>query len=92
MKTYVSESVIEDFYRAIANNDNEFLFSVHLPHSDVYYVREAIYQDTGERYTLDYIEWAMLKEKMIPPDVCHNPKEKLSWDEYPKEKFVKERG
>lgn len=91
MRTFVSENIIEEFYRAIANNDNDFLFSVHLPHSSVHYVRESIHQATGVRYTLDYVEWAMLKEGMIEPSVCHNPSEKLSWDDYPHEKFANRR-
>lgn len=91
MKTYVNENVIEEFYRAIANNDNQFLLSVHIPHSDVFYVREAIYQNTGTRYTLDYVEWAMLKEGMLAPNLCHDSKKKLTWEEYPDEKLVKER-
>lgn len=91
MKTYVNDHVIEEFYKAIANNDNNFLFSVHIPHSDVFYLREHLHQTTGERYTLDYVEWAMLKEGMIEPSVCHKPSEKLSWDEYPHEKFANKR-
>jgi len=92
MKTYVNDNVLEEFYKAIANNDNQFLLSVHIPHSDVFYVREALYQKTGKRYTLDYVEWAMLKEGMITPDLCHNGKEKLSWDDYPSEKEIMDYG
>lgn len=86
MKTYTSDTVIEEFYRAAASNNNEFAMAVHIPLSDVFYVREALHQALGERYTLDYVEWAMLKEGMIEARHCHNPSEKLSWDEYPKEK------
>lgn len=89
MKTFVSDNVIEEFYRAIARNDNDFLFSVHLPHSTVFYVREALHQALGTRYTLDYIEWALMKEGMIRPQLCHNWQEKLTWDEYPYEKEAK---
>lgn len=89
MKTFISERILEEFYSAVARNDNNFLYSVHLPHSSVFYVREALFQKTGKRYTLDYIEWALIKEGMINPRLCHNWKEKISWDKYPLQKETK---
>jgi hypothetical protein len=91
LKTFVNESVIEEFYKAIAKNDNEFLFSVYIPHSDVFYVREHLFQKTGNWYTLDYVEWAMLKEGMLDPKLCHHVDEKLSWEDYPHEKLANRR-
>lgn len=88
MKTFVSDNVIEEFYAAVANNDNRFLYSVHLPHSTVFYVRKALEEALGKKYSLAYIEWALLKEGMIEPRWCHNPKEQLLWDEFPYEKEV----
>ena len=35
---------------------------VHIPKSDVFYVREVIYVRTGEWYTLDHVERAMYLE------------------------------
>lgn len=84
----LSENVIEEFYAAVARNDNEFVYSVHIPLSDVFYVREALHQATGKRYTLDYVEWAMLKEGHLQPRHCFNPKEKMLWDEYPFDREV----
>lgn len=84
----LSENVIEEFYAAVARNDNEFIYSVHIPLSDVFYVREALHQATGKRYTLDYVEWAMLKEGHIQPHHCFNAKEKMLWDEYPFDREV----
>jgi len=92
LKTFINDNVIEEFYKAIAKNDNQFLFSVYIPHSDVFYVREALYQKTGKRYTLDYVEWAMLKEGMISVDLCHNGEEKLTWEEYPYQKETRANG
>ena len=91
MKTYIKDNVIEEFYAAIARNDNNFALSVHIPLSDVFYVRETLFHALGKRYTLDYVEWAMLKEKKIEARFCHQPQDKLSWDEYPHEKEVKYR-
>lgn len=62
VQLYASETVLEDFYEAIADNNTRVLQKVHIPKSDVFYVREAIYQRTGERYTLDHVERAMYLE------------------------------
>lgn len=62
IKLYASESVIEEFYEAIAANDVRKLQRVHIPKSDVFYVRAAIEADTGVRYTLDHVERAMYLE------------------------------
>jgi hypothetical protein len=83
------ENVIEEFYSAVADNNGYFIASIHIPLSNVFYVREALHQATGIRYTLDYVEWAMLKENMIEPRHCYQPKEKMSWSEYPLEKVAK---
>jgi len=83
------EDVIEQFYLAVANNNGNFISAIHIPLSDVFYVREALHQASGIRYTLDYVEWAMLKENMIEPRHCYKPEEKITWSEYPLEKLVK---
>ena len=57
-----SESVIEDFYRALASNNTRAIQKVHIPQCDVFYVREAIYQSTDVWYTLDHVERAMFLE------------------------------
>ena len=62
VQLYASETVIEDFYSAIADNNPRALHKVHIPKSDVFYVRRAIYDDTGEWYTLDHVERAMFVE------------------------------
>ena len=62
VKLYATESVIEEFYRTLANNDTRGVNKVHIPKSDVFYVRRAIYDDTGEWYTLDHVERAMFVE------------------------------
>jgi hypothetical protein len=62
MKYYTSENVLEEFYKALADQDEGRLRRVHIPHSSVFYVREAIYQKTGVRYTLDHVERAMYEE------------------------------
>ena len=60
-----SESVLEDFYNALASNNSYAMKKVHIPKSDVFYVREAIYNRTGEWYTLDHVERAMYLEGLL---------------------------
>jgi hypothetical protein len=62
MKYYTSENVLEEFYKALANEDEGRLRRVHIPHSSVFYVREAILQNTGVQYTLQHVERAMYEE------------------------------
>ena len=58
-KMYSSDKVLEEFYLALASEDEGKLRRVHIPRSDVFYIREKIYQDTGIKYSLDRIERAM---------------------------------
>jgi len=59
---YSSEDVIEEFYDAIADGDSRRLRRVHIPKSDVFYVREALRSRLGKSYTLDHVERAMYLE------------------------------
>ena len=65
IQLYASEDVIEEFYRALASGDANRLNRVHIPKSDVFYVRAAIEADTGVKYTLDHVERAMYLEGML---------------------------
>ena len=56
------DSVLETFYNALASSNNKALHEVHIPMSDVFYVRAAIEADTGVRYTLDHVERSMYLE------------------------------
>lgn len=62
---YSSEDVIEQFYDAIADGDSKRLRRVHIPKSDVFYVREALKVKLGQSYTLDHIERAMYLEGFL---------------------------
>ena len=65
IKLYASDSVLEEFYSALADNSSHKLRRIHIPRSDVFYVRAAIEADTGVRYSLDHIERAMYLEGML---------------------------
>ena len=43
-KMYSSERVLEEFYKALADQNEGKLRRVHIPRSDVFYIREAYYQ------------------------------------------------
>ena len=78
-----SENVIEDFYNALASNNTRAFNKVHIPKSDVFYVREAIRNDTGVTYTLDHVERAMYLEGMIDKRDVLEPDRKRDYADDP---------
>jgi len=74
VQLYASEDVLTEFYHALASNDPRAMRKVHIPKSDVFYVRNAIYNDTGVWYTLDHVERAMYleghltRQEVLDPD------------------------
>jgi hypothetical protein len=72
--------VLTNFYNALADKDEGRLKRVHIPRSDVFYVREAIFQRTGERYSLDRIERAMYLEGHLRKSDVFEPDRKREWE------------
>jgi len=56
------QDFLHAYYTALANEDEEALRNLDIPHSTVFYVREAIYSRTGIRYSLRQVEAAMRAE------------------------------
>ena len=54
-----TDNVIEAFYDAVLNNR---LDKLHIPHSDVFYVRAAVEAHYGRSLTLEHVENAMRAE------------------------------
>lgn len=54
-----TDNVLEAFYDALKNNT---LDKLHIPHSDVFYVRKAVEAHYGRPFTLEHVEWAMRME------------------------------
>jgi hypothetical protein len=77
---YQSEDVLGNFYKAIAAGDNITLSRVHIPRSDVFYVRSAIEQNTGVRYSLDRIERSMFLEGKLKAADCFEPERVRVWE------------
>ena len=62
IKYFESDSVLEEFYNALANQDEKKLRRVHIPRSDVFYVRSAVEAYYGRSFTLKHVEDAMRAE------------------------------
>ncbi len=54
-----TDNVIEEFYNSVINNN---LDKLHIPHSDVFYVRAAVEAHYGRSFTLKEVEDAMIAE------------------------------
>ena len=54
-----TDNVLEAFYAAIRNNT---LDRLHIPHSDVFYVRNAVEAHFGRKFSLKEVEDAMIAE------------------------------
>ena len=54
-----TDNVIEEFYNHVINNNLEKL---HIPHSDVFYVKAAVEAHYGRSFTLKQVEDAMRAE------------------------------
>ena len=74
VQLYASENVLEDFYKALIDNNPRAFTRVHIPKSDVFYIREAIKCQTGVTFTLDHVERAMYlegwlsRQEVLDPD------------------------
>jgi hypothetical protein len=79
-KMYSSDKVLEEFYYALASRDEGRLRRVHIPRSDVFYVREKIFQDTGVKYSLDHVERAMYLEGHLEAKDVFQPRTKRDWE------------
>lgn len=79
-KYYSDEKVLEEFYKAIANEDSSRLQRVHIPRSDVFYIRQAYYQHTGNWETLDKIERCMYLEGHLSRHDVLDPDVKREWE------------
>ena len=72
-KLYASDRVLENFYETIAENNSNNVHKVHIPKSDVFYVRKAIEARTGITYSLDHVERAMFLEGHLRRDEVLDP-------------------
>jgi len=79
-KMYSSDNVLEEFYKALADEDEGRLRRVHIPRSDVFYIRNKILEDTGVKYSLDRVERAMYLEGHLKASDVFEPRRKRDWE------------
>jgi len=77
---YADDDVLVEFYKAIANRDEVILRRIHIPRSDVFYVREVVQNALGGTFTLDRIERAMYLEGMLDAEDCFEPERQREWE------------
>lgn len=66
IKLYASDSVLEEFYSALASNDVRAFQRVHIPRSEVFYTRAHLQEVFPDReLTLDYVERIMYLEGLL---------------------------
>jgi hypothetical protein len=80
MKTFSSDEILEEFYLALADGSASRVRRVHIPMSDVFYVRMAYYNDTGHWVSLDRMERAMFLEGHLKAKDVFEPERKRDWE------------
>lgn len=75
-----TDNVLETYYRLLLDGDENILKKLHIPRSDVFYVREKYFQDTGHRVSLDRMERAMFLEGMLHRKDVLDPDRKREWE------------
>ena len=79
VQLYASDNILEEFYSALVDNNSSRMNRIHIPRSDVFYVRAAIEADTGVRYSLDHVERAMYLEGMLHRSDVLDPDRKRAY-------------
>lgn len=74
------DDVLYLFFNALAGGDTKALRSIHIPRSDVFYVREKYYQDTGHWVSLDRMERAMFLEGHLHAHDVKDPNVQREWE------------
>ena len=80
VKYYQSDKVLEEFYKALADGKERILKRVHIPHSSVFYAREAYLQYSGKWVSLDRMERSMYLEGMLDRFNVLDPDRKREWE------------
>ena len=81
VQLYASDDVLRSFYSTVAQSEMRKVDKIHIPTSDVFYIRALIEQDTGVRYSLDHVERAMFKEGMLKRRDVLDPDRKRGYGE-----------
>jgi len=75
------ETILDDFYRIFRKSNNQDrLPNIHIPRSDVFYIRLKYYLDTGTWISLDRMERAMYLEGLLKRKDVFQPDRKRKWE------------
>ena len=77
---YPTGEILGSFFNALSDNDTNALRKVHIPRSEVFYIREKYYQDTGDWVSLDRMERSMYLEGMLKASDVKEPNRKREWE------------
>lgn len=75
-----TDDVLGTFFKALADDDIRELYNLHIPRSDVFYVRAKYQQDTGHMISLDRMERAMYLEGLLDSKDVLDPSRKRDWE------------
>ena len=81
IKYFESDSVLEEFYSALADGNDKRMRRVHIPRSDVFYIRRAYYEHSGNWESLDRIERSMYLEGMLRKQDVLDPDRTRDWEQ-----------
>tara|TARA_R110000782_G_scaffold73701_3_gene147518 strand:- start:1478 stop:1726 length:249 start_codon:yes stop_codon:yes gene_type:complete len=79
-KYKADDDILGKFFKALAGDDIKAIRSIHIPRSEVFYIRQKYYQDTGEWVSLDRMERSMYLEGMLSASDVHQPSRKRDWE------------
>lgn len=71
---------LEEIYTALADGHHKRAFAVHVPLSDVFYVRAHLEEVFGQKFDLDYVERCMFLEGMLSRDDVLDPDREREWE------------
>tara|TARA_R110000803_G_scaffold191334_1_gene253995 strand:- start:1043 stop:1300 length:258 start_codon:yes stop_codon:yes gene_type:complete len=77
---FKEDDILGSFFKALAGDDIKALQNMHIPRSEVFYVRQKYYQDTGEWISLDRMERSMYLEGLLDGRDVLSPNRKRSWE------------
>jgi|TARA_R110000782_G_scaffold3228_9_gene11961 hypothetical protein len=78
---FEADDVLGAFFTALAGDDLQALRYIHIPRSDVFYVREKYFQDTGDWVSLDRMERSMYLEGHLLARDVKDPNRKREWEQ-----------
>ena len=81
IKYFESDSVLEEFYSALADGNDKRIRRVHIPRSEVFYIRRAYYEHSGDWESLDRIERSMYLEGMLRKQDVLDPDRTRDWEQ-----------